>query len=126
MNLSKRGELNLRSVTIHHTRRESGQMEYGSGMVLQDGVRAFLATVTMNENESSGIILRGRDSYLAGLDVTLRSNKLHANFYSEAVHNPEIRKGAFLVYDQAYARLTRLHMHENEFFGLGFMIMPKL
>jgi hypothetical protein len=113
------GELNLRSVTIHDTRREAGQMEYGSGIVLQDGIRAFLATVTLYENESSGIILRGRDSYLAGLDVTLRRNKLHTDFYSEAAHNIELPIGTFLVNDQAAANLIRLHMHENEFCGLG-------
>jgi len=113
------GEIELRAVTVRDTRREAGQIEYGSGIVLQNGVQAFLSSVTVNDNESSGIVLRGRDSYLSGTDMTVRRNKLHTDFYSEAARNPALRTGAILVSDHAVAVLTNLQVRENEFVGLG-------
>jgi len=113
------GDLELRAVTVRDTRREAGQMEYGTGVVLQDGVQASLSSVTLNDNESSGIILRGRDSRLEGTEVTLRRNKMHPDFYSEVVSHFETPSGAFLVSDQAVANLTGLWVHENEFVSLG-------
>jgi hypothetical protein len=113
------GEIQLRSVTIRDTRRERGQMEYGAALVLQDGIQAFLSSVTLNDNESSAIILSGRDSYMSGTDVVLRRNKVHPEFYSEVALNPETPSGALLVTDQVRANLTNLQMHRNEFIGLG-------
>jgi hypothetical protein len=113
------GDIELRSVTVLETRREGGQMQYGTGVLLEDGVQASLSSVTLSENESSGIILRGRESHLEGTDVTLRMNKVHTDFYSESARNPDLLTGAFLVADQAVANLTTLRIHENEFVGLG-------
>jgi len=113
------GEIELRAVTVCETRREAGQMEYGTGVLLQDGVQASLSSVTLNDNESSGLILRGRDSYLSGTEVTLRRNKMHTDFASEAVRNTGLPTGAFLIYDNAVANLTTLRIHESEFVGLG-------
>jgi hypothetical protein len=113
------GEIDLRSVTVRETRRDTGQMEYGTGILLQDGVQAFMSTVTSNDNESSGIILRGRGSNLSGTDIILQRNKLHTDFYSEAVRNLELPKGAFLVCDQAVANISHLYMYENEYISLG-------
>ena len=113
------GEIELRAVTVRDTRREPGQMEYGTGVVLQEGVEASLSSVTLNDNESSGMILRGRDSRLEGTDVVLRRNMMHTDFYSEAARNPELQTGAFLISDQAAANLTSLRIHENEFVSLG-------
>jgi hypothetical protein len=88
-------------------------------MLLQDGVQAFLVDVASNDNESSGIILRGRGSNLSGRDITLRRNKLHTDFYTDTVRSLALPVGAFLIYDQAVANLTSLRMSENEFVGLG-------
>jgi len=112
------GEIELRGVTIRETRRERGQMEFGAGMVL-DGVQAFLSTVTLSDNESSGIILQGRDAYLGGIDLTFRRNQVSPEFYSELAFNLENLSGAFLISDQAQANLTNLQMHQNEFVSLG-------
>jgi hypothetical protein len=113
------GDIELRAVTVHNTRREAGQIEYGTGMLLQDGVQAFLVDVTLNDNESSGIILRGLGSNLSGRDITLRRNKLHTDFYTDTVRSLALPVGAFLIYDQAVANLTSLRMSGNEFVGIG-------
>jgi hypothetical protein len=76
------GDIELRAVTVGDIRREAGQTEYGTGLLLQDGVQAMLSSVTLNDDESSGIILRGRDSHVEGTDVTLRRNKMHPDFHS--------------------------------------------
>lgn len=113
------GEIELRAVTVHNTYHEAGQIEYGTGMLLQDGVQASMVDVTSNDNESSGIILRGRDSYLSGRDITLRRNKLHTDFYTDTIRHLALPAGAFLVYDQAVASLTSLSMSRDEFVDLG-------
>lgn len=113
------GEIELRSVTVHETRRERGQIEYGTGIVLQEGVQASMSSVTSTDNESFGIVLRGRDSYLCGTRVVVQRNKLHTDFYSDAVRHLELPVGAFLIDDYAVANLSEIGIHENEFVSLG-------